>query len=49
VENLGVVGPPYKRVRGSREDMPVEKTDLELAEDGVGGEDDVHCQRREKQ
>jgi hypothetical protein len=45
MEDLGVVGPADKRVGGAGENVPVEKADLELAEDGVCGKDGVDDQR----
>ena len=39
VEDLGEIGEADERVGGARENVPVEKADLELAEDRVNGED----------
>ena len=49
VEDRRVVRPADKGVRRSGKDVPVEKADVELAEDGVHGEDGVHDERRREQ
>ena len=46
MEDRGVVRPADEGVRGAGEDVPVEEADVELAEDGIDGEDGVDDERR---